>query len=359
MRHLYTFLSFSLSLLLITSCAYDKDDNLSLNNNPNPEATEIIAADSDLFKNLKDITTDETRPDQSIVCIDFYYPLTIFVFNNNLDYVSTNSIPNDAEFSNLLESLDESYSISVSFPITSTLATGEEFTIENKEELKDAIDLCLNEELIEECYQLIENCVWKVGYSYNYENSFLGGFFNGTNGNTSFHFEESNFEGSWTVFTIENELHLNINLIDDTGTDDDSEILDFFNYDWKVTYVDENSLLLRSEERELVLNQRCDPEFSVCTDFVFEVCETEIGSGVSEFILNDYTACIFDTLELESTLELTYHLTAEDAILGLNALDGAEIYENTDPGQTIYVQIYDQENETQYIVLITLSSIAC
>lgn len=272
---------FLLFVLTLASCAYDEDDNLG--NNPNGELTEIIPSDSDLFKNLQDITSDDVRPDKTIACIDFIYPLTIFVFDNTNEFLSTNLVLDDEQFSDILENLEVDYSISVSFPITSTLDTGEELVIENKEELKAAIDLCLNEELIFECNQLIQNCVWKIGYSYNFDNPYLGGIFQESNGFTTLNIDGILLSGSWSPLIIENELHLNINLIDDI------EITEFFNYDWTVQYIDENSLLLVNGERELVLNQRCDPNFADCKNFIFEVCETELDSGTSEHILDDYT----------------------------------------------------------------------
>lgn len=344
-------LTLFLFVLTIVSCAYDQDDNSG--NNPNGELAEIIASDSDLFKNLQDITSDDVRPDKTIACIDFIYPLTIFVFDDTNEFESTNLILDDEQFSDILENLEIDYSISVSFPITSTLDTGEELIIENKEELKAAIDLCLNEELVFECNQLIQNCVWKIGYSYNFENPYLGGFFQESNGFTTLNLEGILLSGSWSPIIIENELHLNINLIDDT------EITDFFNYDWIVEYIDENSLLLVNGDRELVLNQRCDPNFADCKNFVFEVCETELDSGISEHILDDYTFCIFDSLELDDTFEISYHETLEDVTDNLNAIPTEDVYVIEEETQSIYVRIYDEENDTIYTVEITLASISC
>ncbi len=83
-------LIFLLFVLNITSCAYDEDDNLG--NNPNGALTEIISSDSDLFKNLRDITSADARPDKTIACIDFIYPLTIFVFDDTNEFESTNLV---------------------------------------------------------------------------------------------------------------------------------------------------------------------------------------------------------------------------------------------------------------------------
>ncbi|SDR91840.1 hypothetical protein SAMN04515667_0988 [Formosa sp. Hel1_31_208] len=343
--------SILLALLIITACAYDEDDNL--NNTPNGEFMEIITTDSDLFKNLQDIASNDVRPDKSIACIDFIYPLTLFVFDNSNELLSSHLIIDDDQFSSFLEDLDLSLSISISFPITSTLSTGEEFIINTKEELKAAIDECLNEELVFECNQLIQSCIWKVGYSYNYSNDYLGGIFQESNGFTTLNVNDVLMSGSWSPFIIENELHINI------GLNDTSEIGTFFNFDWKVEYLDENSFLLKNGDRELVLNQRCDPEFADCGNFVFEVCETEIGSGISEFILDDYTFCIFDTLELDEAFDINYYETQEEALNSTNAIISSDVFINSENNQSIFVRIDDDENDMQYVMVITLSSIDC
>lgn len=341
-------------LILITSCAYDMDDQL--NTKPILETQDAIPADSDLFEYLKDISNTEDRPDESIICIDFIYPLTLFVFNDNNAFVSTTAIGDDQQFSSFLEAIDVTYSISMSFPITSVLDSGEEISIDNKDELKAAIDSCLSEELITECTQLIRHCVWKIGYSFQNDNTYLAGIFQEANGFTTLNVNGDLLNGSWSPFTIENELHFNINLNDTT------EIGTYFNLDWKVEYLDENSLKLTNLDRELILNQRCDPEFYDCGNFNFEACETELESGTAEFILNDYTSCIFDTLEFDETnenFELSYYETEEDALAMLNPIFSEDIYSNTETHQTLYVRINDIENDFQYYVLITLSAISC
>lgn len=59
-------------LLTTTSCAYDEDDNLV--NTAFFNEVEVITTDSELFENLKQIATNEERPDQNITCINFNYP---------------------------------------------------------------------------------------------------------------------------------------------------------------------------------------------------------------------------------------------------------------------------------------------
>ena len=78
--NIYKFSLFAL-LLFLTSCSYDEDDKLSSVVDIN--TVEVIRSDSDLFDNIKDITNDEDRPEESIACVDFIYPLTLFVFDDS------------------------------------------------------------------------------------------------------------------------------------------------------------------------------------------------------------------------------------------------------------------------------------
>lgn len=346
-------------ILLISACSKDEDDQINQNFNNVNEKIKVspldeISQDSELFKNLLQITKDEQRPDLNITCIDFIYPLSIFVFDENDEFSSLNAVLDDEEFSELLESLQVNFSISVSFPIVATLESGENFTINTVEELKESIDNCLDEEIIRECNGFLEDCLLKIGFSFEYENTYLGGIFEESNGFTSFDFEDESYIGSWTALLIEDELYININLVEA-----DTEITEFFNHNWLVEYIDENSLKLANADRELILNKRCDLDFDLCTNFFYEVCENEIGIGVSDFILNDYKFCILDTLELNETSVISFHETFEDAENNLNAIASDQVYNNYENNQSIFVKIIDQDNMASYIVEIILVSVSC
>jgi len=349
-------------LLFLSSCSYDEDDKpfavVDIN------TVEVIRSDSDLYDNIKDITNDEDRPDESIACIDFIYPLTLFIFDDTDNYVSTNFIIDDEQFSALLNGLNVDYSISISFPITSTLESGEELIIDTKEQLKAAIDNCLNEEELLECTTFIESCALKIGYSYNYENPYLGGYFFANSGFSSLSIDDELLFGSWSPLIIENELYINISLIDDT------EVSEFFNFNWKVTYLDDNSLLLTNEDREVILNRRCDINFTDCDNFIFEECELAVGEEISEFILDNYVACIFDTLELDDEFPISFYETEADAQQETNPILANEVYNNIENNQIIHVRINElpeveddgetvEEDLESYFILITLSAITC
>ena len=345
----------SLSLILFTfSCSTDLDDKLGLRQEFNE--VDAIAADSDLFNNLKEVASDSDNQNETIACIDFIYPITLFIFDENDQYLSTSTISDDDEFTNFLEPIPVNHSISISFPIQSTLSTGEAFEINNKEELEASIRNCLDVELVGECEGLIRECLWKIGYSFAYDNTYLGDILQESDGFLTFNSNNDLIPGSWTPFVIDSELHININLIDTTA------VGEFFNLDWKAEYIDQNSLRLFYEDKELVLNQRCDLDFNLCKDFIFESCETEPDSGIAEFILGEYDFCILDTLEYddeEDNVTVSYYETEEDATLLLNAIATDEPYLTNAEAQTIYVRVNDLDTNDYYIVEIELISESC
>lgn len=346
-------------ILFLSTCSKDADDLINQSFNNQTELLKVspqdeITQDSELFENLLQITSNTERPDQNITCINFNYPLSIFVFDANDEFVSLNAVLDDEEFSTLLQGLTTEHSISVSFPIAATLESGEDFIITSKEELKQSIDNCLDIERVRDCNGFLEDCQFRVGYSFDYENIYLGGIFEESNGLTSFTFEDEDYIGSWTALMIEDQLHININLVDA-----EPEISAFFNYDWVVEYLDQNSLKLTNEDRELRLNQKCNQDLDECASFFFEVCENQLGSEVSDFILDDYVSCIIDVLEFNEESVITFHETLEDAENNLNPISGNQTYTNTENNQSIFVKIINEDDMSEYVVEIILVSVSC
>ena len=113
----------------------------------------IIEVNSELYGMLQGIAAE---PGTGITCIDFRYAFTLFIFDEELEIVDAEIIHNDREFSEFLGSLPPELSISLSYPITSTLANGETFEITNNEELKMAIDQCIQDEQLGYCNGLLE-----------------------------------------------------------------------------------------------------------------------------------------------------------------------------------------------------------
>lgn len=78
--------------------------------------------------------------DDDIECIDFQYPISASIFNDNNDLINTITINDDNEMYNFIEDLDQYVAVSVSFPITVILADGSQLVINSIQELENAIE---------------------------------------------------------------------------------------------------------------------------------------------------------------------------------------------------------------------------
>ena len=201
--------------LTITSCK-DLDDTLKI-----PNAEDLIQKDSELFNLITKVTTQTNDPLEDIVCIDFVYPIHLLIYNSNLETIGSVTIVGDDNFSAFLGILPANQSISISYPISTTLADGTEFTVNTNSELKLVIDSCSREDIINYCDGLFSTisptivtpCVWKVEYYDDGDNKYLSGYFDANiDGTITFHYNNQHYTGSWNILFINNELHININL---------------------------------------------------------------------------------------------------------------------------------------------------
>ena len=208
---------FRLALLFLltftlNSCT-DLDDNLS-----KPEAEEVIKKDSGLFQLLENVVTDDNDPMESIVCIDFIYPFKVLIYDANLQVIGDKTLSGDIEFSAFLGALPVNQSISISYPMSTVLADGTVFSVNNNRELKLAIESCSREDIISYCNGLFggngqTKCVWKVPYVENGDNKYTGGVFEANeNGTLRFSYNNEIYLGTWIFLFINDEFHININL---------------------------------------------------------------------------------------------------------------------------------------------------
>jgi hypothetical protein len=213
--HISTFLLLIFAVVL-NGCGTDIDDNIHL-----ADPAKVIRKDSYLFNQLTKVTTENEDPLEEIVCIDFIYPLQLLVYDANLHQIGTQFLTGDIAFSAFLATLPDNQSISISYPISTTLEDGTVFSVNNNSELKLAIDSCSREDIIAYCNSLFCNitqsaivrCYWKVPYEEGVNNKYAGGVFEANaDGTLEFTFNEETFTGSWTFLFINDEFHININL---------------------------------------------------------------------------------------------------------------------------------------------------
>ncbi|MEO5775620.1 MAG: hypothetical protein ABIQ27_01865 [Flavobacterium sp.] len=238
--------------LIINSCK-DLDDTITY-----PNAEDLIQKDSELFDLLNRVTTEDDDPMTDIVCIDFIYPIHLLIYNSSLEQIGTVSIVGDDNFSAFLSILPADQSISISYPISTTLADGTEFIVNNNSELKLAIDSCSREDIITYCGTLfggsttiITPCVWKVQYDATGDNKYLGGYFDANpDGTIKLYYNDQIYNGSWTFLFVNDEFHMNINL---EGT---SEVALDWNFDRKVE-MNGDEIIIQNLPKNVHLKKAC------------------------------------------------------------------------------------------------------
>ena len=317
------------------------------------DSSKVIAVDSELYNLIQRATGNDF--DNDITCIDFNYAFSLIVYDENMDVVTNQVIRSDSEFSEFLEGLEEGKSISLSYPITSVLDSGEPFVINNNEELKEAINKCLEADTVNTYNGILTqtSCIWKVNYLDGPNTEYGGSYFEVSNfGNVGLNFQNHSFGGTWITYFIENQLHLNIFI---TG---DEEVSNDWNFDWKVISFDENQIEIDNGIDHFSLTKDC---YEPCRKFLFEECETEPGTGKAVFELESYFNCFFPFTRISdsSTVSWSYFETYEDMIEGINPINNLH-YENALNPQIIYVR-FDNLNsgEMETFIGIVLKVINC
>lgn len=103
----------------------------------------IIENESDLDDLIDDCT--EGGLDDDIECIDFKYPISIAVFDSKNQISNVKTIENDKQMHDFIDDLDDDDIASFTFPVTVILSNDSEFTVNNHDELEDALKNAIND----------------------------------------------------------------------------------------------------------------------------------------------------------------------------------------------------------------------
>lgn len=298
------------------------------------DTSNVIQVNSELYKLIEKAAGNDFE--NTITCIDFNYAFTLVIYDENMDIFGYQIINNDLQFKDFLASLEEGQSISLSYPITSTLTNGEQYSINNNEELKEAIGKCVQADTVGICNSILTetSCIWKVNHLEGPNNEYEDSYFEVSNtGNAGLYYNDDSYGGTWVTYYIEDDLHLNIFI---TG---DETVIDDWNFDWKVVNFDESQMeITNGTDRYQIIKDCYEP----CRKFLFEECETEVGSGIAIFDLEGYFDCFFPLTSLDdpTTVNTSYYETYEDMLAGINPITNLH-YENTINPQVIYVRFDD------------------
>lgn len=82
----------------------------------------------------------ENAVDDDIECIDFQYPISASVYNENNEIVDTISVNSDSELYSFVDDLDDFAAVAINFPISVVFADGSTLTVNSVSELEAAIE---------------------------------------------------------------------------------------------------------------------------------------------------------------------------------------------------------------------------
>ena len=370
MRSSFTLL---FALLLFTSCFdNDRDDNLDFGQDDEQvdpvDTGDLIPEESTLFGYLESLT-DQLGIDEPAVCIIFVYPFTAIEYDQEGLETRQVVVSSDNEFSEFLEGVAEEHYINLSFPIIAELEDGSTLEVNNKEDLQEAIEACIDiihEQIVTECNAIAKECVWVVTLL---EDS-LPDFYDQSvfeipeTGISNYFHRGVVFENSWIFYFIEGKLHLNI-FLEVPGENEEEEenpVLLNWNFDWEVDFITGSSIQIRRDDGMVYLLQKECEEENYCTEFVFSECELDGQVDQAEFLLNNYLDCIkvmgepFPKDVEAEPIEYTYsfHFTEEDAINNSLPIDPEVPLINDDNPMPLFVRIEDIDPETEEFTVIEI-----
>jgi hypothetical protein len=203
--------------------------------------------------------------DDDIECVDISYPITFSIYNEVTEQASTATVDNDKELYQFLEDLEEGEIVSLNFPISLVLFTGEIITVEDNaaleatiEQYKDSCDEDDDNDFDDddlddtELIHILKESIWIVS-AYDSASRDKTDLFDGY----EIAFLDSNvllandgseeFEGEWETEGNDNYLELS------TEFDNDGD-LRLLNYEWRVINFDSGRIELTAHDPEQLIS---------------------------------------------------------------------------------------------------------
>ncbi|WP_139242089.1 hypothetical protein [Aquimarina spongiae] len=314
-----------------------------------------IDANSELFDDLK-IFSEIKSESEDAVCVTFIYPFNVYRYNDESEIVDSQIIRNNLEFIAALDNTEDDSAIGLSYPISSVLEDGTSFTINNNEELKTAIESCIESEIIRYCEGVLEetNCIWQITSSTEnerYNDSVMDFYEDGTG---VFYDQGTAYRISWIALFVVEELHINLHL------EGNSEIIEDWNFNWKVISITDESIEIANEDQSYTITKKCGIPNS-CNYVEFRECPQENTEDKATFILDDYKDCIISLQQNttnNSNVSLMFFEDGVSAEQDLNAIDSSG-YQNITNPQIVYVKVNNKQDDETYIIKIVLFVEAC
>lgn len=102
--------------------------------------TVVINSDEEL-EGLTANCSGENEDDDDIECIDFEYPITASVYNENNDLIDSITISNDNDMYDFIDDLEDYAVVTINFPVTVVFADGTTQSLNSIQELESAIEM--------------------------------------------------------------------------------------------------------------------------------------------------------------------------------------------------------------------------
>ena len=307
---------------------------------PTYEEVEIVEKNSELSSYLERIATAEDPNEETISCIKFNYPLVLYLFDSNQDYVSSNYISNGTEFSDFLNSIPANLQMGINYPLMTTDSSGNTIEIQNNQDLQESIETCANEELVIACKEYLtgsgdgdeyDKCYWEI-ISYTNHQEFEGALLSlSPTGRLSFFHDNVKYDGSWIAHSdiSEDNLYTNI-FLQNNGE------LDFLNKDWQVLsgFNECCNFTITDGTNTIFMERNCIMD---CMNYEIEVCIDDLQQPI-EVSLKDYLPCMFsvNSEEFLDPIQFNFYETEDWATTQTDSLS-IENYTLISNPQTLYL----------------------
>jgi len=245
--------------------------------------------------------------DDDIECIDFEYPITVSVFDDNNEQIGTETFENDTQLYRFFKNLNENEFVSFNFPMVLVDSEGEEVTINDNDELVEAIRVARNEcdedddddfndddFSIERLENYLVECPFAVQHFRLNGDDLTEQYFRYV-----VKFNEDGtliasrqpggvpVEGEWEIKEGENGRPLVFISI--------GQLTDF-NNEWLVYEIDDDKIKLFDGDSRIILHQRCDDDNEESCDTTevankLETCKWRVAKidgneGFSDFLID-------------------------------------------------------------------------
>jgi len=104
------------------------------------EYEEIIVVSADALAEQAESCLGDNVVDEDIECVDFVYPITMFLFNATTELFDSVAIQNDSMMNSFINQLNEEQIVNLQFPINVRLSDGTQMELSSQENLEAFIE---------------------------------------------------------------------------------------------------------------------------------------------------------------------------------------------------------------------------